>query len=613
MRHLILFSFILLFVPTLRGQDLYLKYDPAYLDKLEYRFTENSSDVVYSTYRLNKNTSEKIFFETGLEGNTVKNKVPGKLENSYDVALDQNDVAAINSGTKKVFIVKPVKGGYVILPVGNAEFMYFSDGLLAYEGTDYKMQADFKAPLPENLSTAGSTSEVYYAGNDQAYGKEVYLFKRSPMDHTCKLNSNLTIMPEIGLIDEKVGDNSNFRLTSVNGMSVDDYLKKPEVRVPSPPTAVVEPTSNVALPATYSTVTTQPEVVTPAPVESVVDPCNLVASEGEHVVQNGESLYSLARRYRLTIAQLRAWNQIPTGSNVIYPCSKLSVVSPVVAAPVELASKNVAVPQTYSAVERAPDAPCKLTAREGEHIVQAGETMSSIGRLYGVSLHSLKQWNESTMKHDAIYPCQRLMVSNPYPAAHLASKGITPTVSHRPKIKNVNKAPAIARVIRKPKQATDLTSKGVSEKTPLLYVKKGLDLHVVKHGETVASLAKEYNVTESQFRSMNKLGAGESVRSGQVVHTKDCACNTSMNEVASLESKKSIPSTYSYTYPHASGSTLTAKGETKKPASKYHVVQEDETLQTISERYGLPIEKLRKLNGLDKGEVVLPNQLLTIQ
>ena len=748
MRHLILFSLFILCTPALRSQDLYLKYDPMYFDKLDYRFTENPSDIMYSTYKLHKNTSEKLFFETGTENSNsvVRKTVPGALQNSYDVNLDQNDVAAINNGGKKAYIVKPVTGGYLVLPVSNASFMYYSDSLMAYEGTDYALQADFKAPLPANLATAQSASEVSYLGDEQIYGRQAYDFNRSPIGQssTSKQNSTLTILPAIGLMNEKVGENSNFRVTYINGMSVETYLQKMGVPIvqssgvvvsqgtslpstystvttqngenttvypiinssvqgdpatyntittrieegsayepvasdmqgvpavystvthqweavpsdytiggnkiiaqsnipstystqsqavpstyspvttPNEAPAVIYnrvPSPAVELPSTYSTVSAQPDVVTPIETVSTESPYISTDVEGQHTVQNGESLYGLSRKYNVTIAQLRQWNNIPEGSSAINLNMKLFVADPnpvVDETAMDLASKSNELPQAYSTTESAPTTPCRLSSKDGEHIVQPGETMSSIGRLYGVSIASLRQWNDFQLTNDAIFPCQRLLISNPNFETTLVSKGsvektlpraITIPANHRPTYKHVNKAPTIAPVQRS-SNSTGLIAKGVSENTKALYVKKGVDLHVVKHGESVSSLAKDYGLSEAEFRTINKLSKGESLRSGQVVHTKDCACNAP--DVASLESTRSIPKTYSYTYAKP-GSTLSAKGVSKKPTNKYHVVQEDETLQTISERYGIPVEKLRKLNNLDREEGVLPNQLLVIE
>lgn len=54
------------------------------------------------------------------------------------------------------------------------------------------------------------------------------------------------------------------------------------------------------------------------------------------------------------------------------------------------------------------------------------------------------------------------------------------------------------------------------------------------------------------------------------------------------------------------------KKKTAQPA-KQHTVQKGDTLYSISRKYGLTVEQLRKLNGLDKNSVIFAGQKLTVK
>ncbi|UPQ80471.1 LysM peptidoglycan-binding domain-containing protein [Flavobacterium azooxidireducens] len=80
-----------------------------------------------------------------------------------------------------------------------------------------------------------------------------------------------------------------------------------------------------------------------------------------HVVEKGESLFSIAQKYDVTSEELKAWNNLE--EETIQSGSKL-----VVTALVKQKTEN--------------------------HIVQSGENLSSLSKKYGVTIDELKEWNE---------------------------------------------------------------------------------------------------------------------------------------------------------------------------------------------------------------------------
>lgn len=97
-----------------------------------------------------------------------------------------------------------------------------------------------------------------------------------------------------------------------------------------------------------------------------------------HVVRRGETLGGIARRYRVSVANLREWNNVR--SSTIYVGQKLKILGSSV--------QDVSGAATY-------------------HTVQRGETLGGIARRYGKRVAELARWN-SLGARKTIYPGQKL-------------------------------------------------------------------------------------------------------------------------------------------------------------------------------------------------------------
>lgn len=152
--------------------------------------------------------------------------------------------------------------------------------------------------------------------------------------------------------------------------------------------ARTEPTPGVDLneaPAEPVRVATREEE-TVAPPQAEAPPVRVVSAPAEraptvHRVQRGEYLLSIAKRYGLTVNQLKAMNGLTR--DVVHPGQRLRVSGDVPAA-------------------ARPAAP----ARPATHRVQRGENLTEIARRYNVSIRELREWNG--LSSDVIRVGQRL-------------------------------------------------------------------------------------------------------------------------------------------------------------------------------------------------------------
>lgn len=124
--------------------------------------------------------------------------------------------------------------------------------------------------------------------------------------------------------------------------------------------------------------------------EKIVEEVKKVSDRTVHTVKSGESLGSIAKKYHVSVANLKKWNNLR--SDVIQVGKKLTIYSS--GGPMATSSEN------STAVGS------KATKY---HTVKAGDTLASIARKYGTTVANLKKWNG--LKSDTIRVKQKLQVS----------------------------------------------------------------------------------------------------------------------------------------------------------------------------------------------------------
>ncbi len=97
-------------------------------------------------------------------------------------------------------------------------------------------------------------------------------------------------------------------------------------------------------------------------------------STGTHRVRSGESLWTISRRYGVTVDQLRAWNRLTRGA-------KLRIGQRIRVSP---RGKSL-----HQEVRRAET----ISSGPTTHKVRRGDTLSGVARRYGVSLSALREAN----------------------------------------------------------------------------------------------------------------------------------------------------------------------------------------------------------------------------
>ena len=124
-----------------------------------------------------------------------------------------------------------------------------------------------------------------------------------------------------------------------------------------------------------STSRREPKVGEPQPVQ-------LTSSNGDvrtiYKVRKGDCLDNIAKKFQVRIADLKTWNHL-WGKRYIYPGQKLIIWTK---------SSESHKDSGFAVAEI-------MTSNSGSrvHLVQPGDTLWDISRLYGVSVDNLKKWN----------------------------------------------------------------------------------------------------------------------------------------------------------------------------------------------------------------------------
>lgn len=140
--------------------------------------------------------------------------------------------------------------------------------------------------------------------------------------------------------------------------------------------------------------------------EKLEEEMKKVSDRSVHIVKSGESLGSIAKKYRISVNQIKTWNNLK--STTIYPGQKLIVYSS--GAPMAQAGNSN---------------PVTRSTEQSTHVVKSGENLSIIAKKYKCTVTDLKNWNN--LKTTTLSIGQKLKV---YPPAEGSSSSSGGSITH---------------------------------------------------------------------------------------------------------------------------------------------------------------------------------------
>ncbi len=211
------------------------------------------------------------------------------------------------------------------------------------------------------------------------------------------------------------------------------------------------------------------------------------------------------------------------------------------------------------------------TADRKTHEVEPRETLFSISRQYGVTVQQLRDWND--LSSDALSPGIVLYVE-PAPAAP--------------------SRPEPPREQTRPQQPSPETPERASQRQP---EPRSTDrTHTVAQGETMFSIARQYEITVQDLAEWNALESS-ALRIGQelIVGRAEVDADQPAERPITAAEPEEIERL-----------SLERDG----PSITYHTVQRGETLSAISRQYGVTVPELRSMNSLRSDVLSIGQELI---
>lgn len=403
----------------------YLLFNSQCMDVVEYRYAYTEQSVF--AFSAKPNATEQFLFMAG-EGALQAPTLPPSTIDCRNLYLDDSFVDAINSQSRPMYIIQQVQGGYLMTPVVRATRMVQVGNGFTIRSSDYYFAFDPQVHNANtNLWVAGSQSSVFYRGQELRKCRYVYTFAREPLTAGRDLGV-FEYAPGIGLLAERSGrttqeaQQNQLLLHKVNDRLLSDYISMgcEGVTVPmseikpvftTPPVTEDREAASVSISQASTTTTYSPSYTTVTTTSGVPVDCSQRSGKGYHVMQRGENLLAVSRRYNVPLRTLIKLNNI-TDPDRVEVCQVIMVSNTKdaraalrrAAGSSNVATHSIASPKSYSEISESSwtsKSPTTTTTYQGttayngpqKHIVMEGETLESIGRRYGFTEERLRNMN----------------------------------------------------------------------------------------------------------------------------------------------------------------------------------------------------------------------------
>lgn len=316
---------------------------------------------------------------------------------------------------------------------------------------------------------------------------------------------------------------------------------------------------------------------------AIVEKVELIADAGDtqlYRIRSGDSLYSVARKYRTTVAWLRDVNDIKPGRKLRIG---MRIQVPDRGASRKQKQIIVAKKEKSTQVDQEKAASNPEVVKNGivYYIVQPGDTLSSIADEYDSSIPELRKMNRLS-KRSLLKVGTRLKVPK--------DEGLP---------QNLDESSA---------QSNQVASKENSNSAQP-NADKSSDQHVVKNGENLVFIAKKYGVTVDALRKANNLqrksilrvGARLKIPSDDVEQVISPSNTDSANRKPAAVSRTARIERVERTEKKSKSSRRSAVNRqvaSQKLKHKVHIVKSGENLTVIAARYRVSLAQIKQKNQI---------------
>ncbi|MBZ2406241.1 muramidase family protein [Liquorilactobacillus hordei] len=272
------------------------------------------------------------------------------------------------------------------------------------------------------------------------------------------------------------------------------------------------------------------------------------SSSTSYIVKSGDSLWAVANKYGISVANLKSWNNL--SSNTIYIGQSLKVSN----SASQSSNSNSSSSQSSSSTSS--------TSSASTYTVKSGDSLWAVANKYGISVANLKSWNN--LSSNTIYIGQSLKVSNSASQSSNSNSSSSSSTSSS-------------------SQSSSSTSSTSSTST-----------YTVKSGDSLWAVANKYGISVANLKSWNNLSSN-TIYIGQSLKVSNSASQSSNSNSSSSSSTSSSSQSSSSTSSTSSASTYTVKS--------------GDSLWAVANKYGLTVTKLKELNSLNTNTIYIGQTL----
>jgi membrane-bound lytic murein transglycosylase D len=309
-----------------------------------------------------------------------------------------------------------------------------------------------------------------------------------------------------------------------------------------------------------------------------------VTNKSSHYVKKGESLGTIASKYGTSITNIKKWNGIK--GSTIYPGQRITIYKTsyvkVKVESTESPTQKETSQEKQTSESNKEISPEKTTTKPDVitknkyYTVKKGDYLGKIAAANHVTISQIKSWNG--MKSNTVALGQRLIVGK--------TKTTVKTETADEKTDTEDTKPEKETTV---KPETKPVAK--VESKPKTYLNGDKKMYIVRSGDVLGDIANENNVTLDKLKKWNNLSTN-TIKVGQklIVGYPNGEPEVKPKITTVEENNTSSPA--------------------KNTSTQEHIVKSGESLYSISKKYGLSIDELKKLNNLTANEVKVGQKLL---
>jgi LysM repeat protein len=528
------------------------------LDRMEYGFSNTRLGEEFIYYALKINDGQKLVMSVGIENMLLTHTGMVATTNACSLvrgAALQNWAESINRGSLVVFVVSNLGNNVFRSARVNSAYLYTSTlNELSIKSPaiqfSYRPNMGYEPGSDLTLANAGGPIKLF--GKQYYKNCAGYVFQRQNRNTGESLD--MWIIPQIGIIEEgKEGATSTFKLRKINNQPLDFLLEKscgsnPNALQSRPPSLEEAPREySYIIGAFYPEKTNNPGELTAkgGPVlqkQPMQTTPIFVQGPPNHTVAKGETLYAIARKYNLSVDDIKKWNRLGSSDLRVGTVLRLGPDAGASNDNSKLANSNPnLLPQPTAASRGAQSAPYWVN-NHGFYQFGANDNFAQVARLYGFTEERLRYMNNLSAS-ELPRPGQFLRVSdcdtgNP---SNMQPSNVPAPYDHQGQPNHVPRSYDASSPVPPPRsggvpQSYNQTGKkedqwdyenrdpktvprrqDVPQSYDAPFTAKGRKVHIVQPGETLEEIADFYGLDPSRLRQINNLDMRAFVTTNQQV------------------------------------------------------------------------------------------------